>query len=101
MPSLSILRRRKAWKAGVLAGAQGKSVCRLSHPKLREIWKKGRDFGEANKAAPAVQRLLQHKQGPQQKPGAPQGPSTLHRRRGASAGRDSRRFNGGFHRGWK
>jgi hypothetical protein len=59
MAGLSIVRRRKAWLRGVACGASAKGKCRLTVPKLREIFQKGLLYGQANAQSAAVQAIVQ------------------------------------------
>ncbi len=59
MAGLSILRRRKAWLRGVACGASARGKCRLTVPKLREVFQKGVLYGQANAQSAAVQAIVE------------------------------------------
>jgi hypothetical protein len=91
MAGLSIMRRRKAWLAGVAYGGGGAGgACRLEVPKLKEIYQRGVEHGRTQADTPYVRAVVEQFK-------RSRGPRTVRReggRRGARAGQGGRRPGG-------
>jgi hypothetical protein len=61
MAGLSISRRRKAFRAGVLAGALGRGKCRLKLEKLKAIYHRGVEYAKLNPRSPLVRAVVDEK----------------------------------------